>query len=309
METYRLRLEPAAPAATPWQADTLWGHLCWALVRRRGEVVLGEFLNAYRRGEPPLVLSDGFPEGWLPRPLLPPPPAPAGGIAKAAAIAAARHGKAAASSLVPVASFERLRRGEPVEPELDAASRPAERRVTVFRNQIDRLTSTAGGGGAELYAVEELHTGAVEVYVRAANGAIDLLRELLAGLAVEGYGKRRVVGYGAIADWKLEPFDGFEPVPRANAFVSLSRFVPAADDPVDGMWRTTVKFGKVGGETATPFKRPLVALTVGSWFHAPGGVREWYGRLVPDISLAHPWVAQYGLAFALPMRAPAEVRP
>src|SRR5439155_9245674 len=71
LDTYRLRLIPAAPTASPWQADTLWGHLCWMLVRRRGEPALLEFLDAYTQGDPPLVLSDGFPADLLPRLLLP----------------------------------------------------------------------------------------------------------------------------------------------------------------------------------------------------------------------------------------------
>jgi CRISPR-associated protein Csm4 len=123
---------------------------------------------------------------------------------------------------------------------------------------------------------------------------------------VEGYGKRRAVGYGAIGAWELEPFNGFGSFEGADAFVSLSRFVPAAADPADGMWRTAVKFGKVGGETATPFKRPLVTLTAGSWFRTRGAPREWYGRLASGVSTAHPEVVQYGLAFAVPMRVPVE---
>jgi CRISPR-associated protein Csm4 len=296
--TYRIVIEPAAPAATPWQADTLWGHLCWALVRRRGESALQSFLQAYRDGVPPLVLSDGFAEGRLPRPLALPPPATG---SKREAILTARAAKAAGRTAVGLATFDRLRRGESVP--LDEEAAPVEeRRVLALRNSVDRLTGTAGGAGGALYTVEEYHARRVDLYLRVTEETEDLIWTLLADLAVEGYGKRRAVGYGAIARWQREPFDGFAPFAEANAFLSLSRFSPAADDPTDGMWRTAVKVGTVGGETASPFKRPLVLLTAGSWFRVPGGGREWYGRLVSGLSAAHPEAVQYALAFAVPVR-------
>ena len=305
MDTYRLRITLAGPTATPWQADTPWGHLCWALLRRRGEPALTDYLAGYRAGEPPLVLSDGYPQGRLPRPLLP-PPAVSGD--KRAAILAARRAKAAAGTLVDLDTFDRIRRNphSAIRNPQSAIEPSAQRRVLVQRNQIDRRTNTAGGEGGALFSVEEYHAALVDVYLRLAGGALPLLRELLADLQQEGYGKRRVVGYGAIAAWDVAPFDGFASFPEADAFLTLCRFVPAADDPADGMWRTAVKVGTVGGETATPFKRPLILLTAGAWFRAPGGGREWYGRLVGDVSAAHPEVVQYGLAFPVPMRAPGE---
>lgn len=304
MDTYRIRFTLAAPSATPWQADTLWGHLCWALLRRHGEAALRDFLDAYRAGAPPLILSDGFPADTLPRPLLPPPPVAAGG--KRAGILAARAGKAASGTLLSLDAFQRLRHGRSaIAEDMPTAG---VRRILALRNQINRLTSTTGGEdtGGRLYAVEEYHAAAIDVYARLTPEAADLLWLLLDDLAIEGYGKRRAVGYGAIAAWERRPFDGFQPIPEANAFLTLSRFVPAANDPSAGMWRTTVKVGTVGGETATPFKRPLVMLTAGSWFHADQGIRDWYGRIVEDISPAHPHVVQYGLAFAVPMRAPEQ---
>ena len=69
MRTYRSILELRSASASRWQADTLFGHLCWSLVRREGEDFLTElFLPEYRRGSPPVVLSDGFPSGFVTRP-------------------------------------------------------------------------------------------------------------------------------------------------------------------------------------------------------------------------------------------------
>jgi CRISPR-associated protein Csm4 len=71
MKSYRVDLSPRSPWGTPLQADTLFGHLCWVLAYTQGENALREFLQAFDDAHPPLVLSNGFPNGYLPRPLFP----------------------------------------------------------------------------------------------------------------------------------------------------------------------------------------------------------------------------------------------
>ncbi|MFN3467310.1 MAG: type III-A CRISPR-associated RAMP protein Csm4, partial [Candidatus Brocadiales bacterium] len=69
METYRLRLKLVSSFITPWQADTIFGSLCWTFVRHYGAQKLKEFLTLYREGQPPFILSSGFPGNLLPVPL------------------------------------------------------------------------------------------------------------------------------------------------------------------------------------------------------------------------------------------------
>ena len=58
-------------------SDTLFSALCWALRLGWGDNELGRLLDAFRHGEPPFLLSSGFPFAgtvrFLPRPLLPLP--------------------------------------------------------------------------------------------------------------------------------------------------------------------------------------------------------------------------------------------
>ena len=72
MKSYRVEIIPRSAWGGPLQADTLFGHLCWALVYTEGENALRDFLRLFETPEPPLVLSNGFLKGCLPRPLLPP---------------------------------------------------------------------------------------------------------------------------------------------------------------------------------------------------------------------------------------------
>lgn len=71
MHTCKLILELLSPIITPFQADTIFGHYAWALRYLNGEQRLMEFL-AEMETDPPVFFSDGFPEGFLPRPVLPP---------------------------------------------------------------------------------------------------------------------------------------------------------------------------------------------------------------------------------------------
>ncbi|MDH7600426.1 MAG: hypothetical protein QHH07_12465, partial [Sedimentisphaerales bacterium] len=56
--------------ATPLAADTLFGHICWAVRYHQGQKALEEMLGSYSATYSPVILSDPFPLGFLPRPIL-----------------------------------------------------------------------------------------------------------------------------------------------------------------------------------------------------------------------------------------------
>ena len=306
MDWYKISLQLAAPTPTPWHADTLFGHLCWALAHTEGAGLLDDFLGLYGLDAPPLVLSNGFPGDLLPRPLL----AARAQTAVAdltAERAAFRRGKEARRAVwLSPAEFERARRGEPLQP---APSKPFAARVTMH-NRINRLTGTTGEE-ASLFALaaEGLAEagGHITVYALVDPGFVACLRRCLAYLALNGYGKRKSVGYGALAQATLEPFAGFAPLAEANGFIALSNFVPAAGDPTQGAWQTLVKRGKLGEDYATagdPFKRPVLMLRAGACFY-DRSPRPYYGRLVAGVHHDFPQVVQYGLALAVSASLPA----
>ena len=301
MRLFRLVLDPRAPQATAWQADTIWGHLCWALRYLHGETALCDFIVRHREGDPPIVLSDGFPGDLLPRPLLPDVTQDTSGLPldeQRARFGDAKRGKG--RLFLSPADFERVLRGEPV-----VGEGPPSPITTgaVLKNRIDRITGTTGSKG-ELFSFDEQRWPTITVYTRISQDFIGLAGTLFSYLAGTGYGKRKSVGYGSLALRSFAPYDTLPAAENPNAFVSLSSFIPSATDPVHGYWRTRVKYGKLGEEFAVssnPFKRPLVQLIAGSvFFDDP--VRPWYGRMVPGLSPSHPEAVQYGLALALPVR-------
>ena len=71
MKLYRFTLTPQSAMGTPLVGDTLFGQLCWAVRNRFGEARLIELLEGYTTQYPFMVVSDAFPEGFLPLPTLP----------------------------------------------------------------------------------------------------------------------------------------------------------------------------------------------------------------------------------------------
>lgn len=69
MKYFKVELKLRSALVTPLQSDTIFGHLCWAVVNRYGETVLKELITSEN---PPVVFSNCFPASMLPRPILEP---------------------------------------------------------------------------------------------------------------------------------------------------------------------------------------------------------------------------------------------
>jgi CRISPR-associated protein Csm4 len=315
MRIYRLSILPTSLQLTRWQADTLFGTLCWALRHRDGEEKLKQFLEPFLAGEPPFLLSDWMPAGYLPLPfhvrlMQSEKRMDVEAYRKLKALKKVRH--------LSEEGFAKACRGELVEVEEEA------RELIVAAPQlhacINRATGTTTGGDEEAGAsLFELHgwvpgrasTG-ISVYIADRTGrGIDLVVELMRDVELSGFGKKKSSGMGAFkiegnpVEWEPPSTNG-----KANGFVSLSGFVPARNDPTMGFWQILVKHGKLGEEYAVggdPFKYPWIVLEAGSSFFTADVPREFYGRMLERISPKCPQVVQYGYAFPIPMVIPEEV--
>ena len=299
MKSARFCLRPLAPWATPWQADTLFGALCWELAHSAGEDALSRLLERFRRGPPPFLLSDAAPGDLLPRPLCAVPEGDAG--------AAAEESEWQSARWLAREQFVAVREGQRYPPEL-----PRQRWWITLR---PTHASVPRDGAAPVPFVTDEYTWLPEVpqeerflslYVRAEEEWLERLGALLRSLGRSGFGKRRTIGRGAFELLgPAEACEWLEPLPFQNAFVSLSHFVPDESDPADGWWETLVKYPRLGaerGDTALPFKGRLVMLRPGSCFRSPGRPRRWYGRVLAGLSPAFPDALHYGLAYAIGIR-------
>ena len=299
MKWYQIKLELHSATASAWQADTIFGHLCWALRYTEGEDALAQFIDACRQGYPPILVSNGFPAGLFPRLRVPPVPLNTTAPLENQRRQATEEKEARKIAHLTLEEFNDAINGALVSPSIKER---VPQRVTL-KNQINRLTGTTGESG-ELFEFEEYFYPAISIYARIENDFIETARNLFSFIADNGYGKRKSVGYGAISSMSFAPLEGLNPPEDANGFVSLSNFVPARGDPTVGNWDTIIKYGKLGEEYAlekSAFKKPVLMLTAGSTFY-DSPVKPFYGRMVPGVSHGYPQVVQYGFALPVPAR-------
>lgn len=299
MKLYRIDYHLHSATASAWHADTVFGHLCWAMRYTESEASLAQMLDACRQGHPPILVSNGFPAGLFPNLITPPLPLDSAATLQEQRSQAQQEKEARQVAHLTLEEFNRAINGEMFLP---STKKDPTHQVTL-KNQISRLTGTTGGEG-NLYDFEETFYPAISIYAKIEDNFVQRARQLFLFIAEDGYGKRKSVGYGAISSMTFAPLEGLRPPQDTNGFVTLSNFVPAKGDPTAGSWGTIVKYGKLGEEYAiggSPFKLPVVMLVAGSAFY-DNPLRPFYGRMVPGISPAYPRVIQYGFALAIPAR-------
>lgn len=302
-EDVRIRLRLLAPLGTIPTSDTLFGHLCWQEAHRGGPEAVDQFLQPFRQGEPPFVLSDAFPAGLLPRPLLPLPSQPA-----VSSRDYARLKNRQKAPFVTVEDFLRLCE----DPQAAVDPRPSPwQTAQIPHAAIDRRIDTTGGeeyaGRFYLVPIWFLpEPQLVDIYCRVRPPWLDRLVDLLEVVGRIGFGRDKSVGLGRFSLTEVSPWPHFRLGQGGSAVVSLSTLMPAATDPTDGHWQLRVKHGFLGEQaSANPFKRPLIQLEPGAVFALKGRrFPAFLGRLVPAVAPGMPQAVQCGYALTVPCRWP-----
>ncbi|MFH1749160.1 MAG: hypothetical protein ABIG44_19180 [Planctomycetota bacterium] len=331
MTTLCVRLTLRSPLGTPLGADTLFGHLCWGIVYHEGADALTELLAQMDGPDPPLVISDPLPAGYVPAPVLPPPASESydklfAELATAGTEPVTAHDRirtvsrhawlpaqsweqvAAACDAAAVAQAQ-LAAGSP-EPLLPI---PA----TVAHNTIDRLADRPREPGG-LFFEESLyppHGGCpYDVWVRTSLEA-RRVEQLFTWALEGGYGRDAGTGKGRLTVDAVAPIELLD-VSQPNAVMTLGTCVPAAENPVAGYWNIDVRHGKLGGpwahdtsaDQAGVFKRPVIFLARGAVFHA-AEPHPILGRMVHDVHPTRTEVVTYGYTLTLPLRLTEEALP
>lgn len=125
-----------------------------------------------------------------------------------------------------------------------------------------------------------------------------------------GFGKKKSSGYGQFDVKGFDKFEGFDESEDSNGFITLSNYLPSADDGIkaeDSYYDLNIKYGKLGEELAlseNPFKKPIVFMTSGSCYKTEV-IKEFYGRCATDIVNIPDWkdkILQNGIAFTLKIK-------
>ena len=294
MKTYRIKLNISSGVLTAFQADTIFGHLCWVVAYLGGDDELQEFLKPFKEGFPPFIISDGFPCDLVPKPL----------SVEFNITDAVERKELKKLDFITLEDFNRARKGE-----IFKIQRP-ESLVTITtatHNIVSRLTHTALTEGG-VYSLEENIISSVCVYLKVKSDVWkNRVVQLFTELSKSGYGRKKSIGKGQFSVGDVSECT-FENLKNETGFVTLSNFCPEKDDPTEGLYKTFVKYGKLGEEftfCGNPFKRPLLMIKTGSVFKTDGSPKEFYGRIVQDgIAPAKPEVVQYAYAFAVPIKYP-----
>jgi len=320
---YTIVIRLKSPVVTPFQADTIFGHICWAikLLKWKEEDRLADFLDSYNE-EPPLLVSNGFPEGYLPKPVLPPVTQDflksifqeKDLIEKAYRIKAIKE-----LDIIPVSTLELLQRetitSEKLFNDMNESFKEIEsmktkqERAIVQHNTINRMGLKSEGG---LYSQEETFfaggSGIYNIYLRTNYFSSEEIEKIFSYISTDGFGRDKSTGKGHF-EFDIKGGVDLPEAEKPNAFMTLSSYVPSKGDPVEGYYRPLHKYGKLGGIFAkgvskvngNPFKKPLIMFSAGSVFKDNYEKNKVYGQLLDKVH-QNEKIRHYAYAFPLGIR-------
>lgn len=305
MKPYCFTLRPLTPFGSPLAGDTLFGHLCWALLERFGRNRLASLLDGYTEGKPFAVLSDAFPQGCLPRPDVPatvvgwtPDPR--------------QRKQTRARAWLPVVEEDL--------PLLDWLAKAREARVSATaiqtQNTIDRLTGTTGEGQFAPRQVERIAFGrdcSLDLYAVLDEGRLTVaeLRQLMEDIGTIGYGRDASTGLGKFSVVDLAEVGRSRATGKHWLTLAPCAPDPAVLDAAHCFYQPVTRFGRhgnLGVRLGRPFKRPLLLLKTGAFLTSQMEV-EWHvhGRGLggPQQPISHviPETVHQGYAPVVPLNA------
>ncbi|GAB4334705.1 MAG: CRISPR-associated protein, Csm4 family [Calditrichia bacterium] len=301
MNFFKATVRIRSPLATPLMADTLWGHICWGIRWREGEAALKLFIESYLE-EPPLVLSNPFPAGFLPKPVLPAQITGGNGdLQKYQNVKPYKKLKYLPETWLlqneaPVCenSLQENWRREKIE-------HPRPKSRLRMGNGINRLSGTVEEG--LLFNYPELWFEAdsdLEIWI-ISRYSRERTRQLLEWALENGYGADVSIGKGRVELADVSPITWPE---KGNRYMALAHFaVPDRQFPSDLRADIFTKYGKVGhglGLNRNPFKKPIMLFKEGATFQADSD-RLFIGGLLKDVH-SNPDIVQYAAAPLIPIQ-------
>jgi len=305
MVVFKIEYELKSSLQTPFHADTIFGHIAWAFRYLKGEEALKNWLKESLNN--PTLISNAFPVGYMPRPILKPLPFeffdknPDN----------QKYGKKIKKvELVKkdwlVNNQDKLNAAELNEHLLNIVKTKQvfeAKTVLVPHSSYNRQSGRTMDGA--LYDTEETFNLPGKFWFCFSSETVDqaLLDKILDYIAFDGFGADKSVGKGMVGDFKTEKTTLPHPA-NANAVMSLSNYIPAERNEINGYYQTITKFGKLSGGFASgynPFKKPVIMFKAGSVIfdkeYHPGKI---YGQLQGDVH-TNPDIVQYGYVFPWPV--------
>lgn len=311
MTLFRFTLELHTAFGTPLAGDTLFGQLCWTAREHLGNAELEKLLAGYTEGRPWLVVSDGFPSGFLSKPTV---PASLVGANFVGANSFARKAEKA-KHWIPLSAIDK-----PLSQMLAAAvddkvafgenGKPVE--APQPHNTLNRLTGTTGEGEFAPYTQPQIFFARgqrMDVYcvLDETRMSQDTLLTLLQAVGSCGYGRDASIGLGKFSvETPLVGANLFAQHPQPNAYLTLAPCAPQGKnfDGNKSYYRVLTRFGRHGnlhGISEKPFKNPVLLAATGAVFvpQADYTQRQFIGQGLGgnwQLSKVEPATVQQGYA-------------
>ena len=295
MTLHRLALSLESPLGTALVGPTLFGLVCLTLRDLEGDAFLEHWLgvpeNIWR-------ISDGFPAGLLPKPLVRPRALPPEGL-DSIKLRKRRPWIRRETWLKHREAWS-----EQILSDDDFMLDPACPRK-LAHNAVDRHgRGTLESGG--LYYLEEDWrfaggNGNIDLYVKS-HESPERIRSLIEAVGQRGYGRDASTGRGRFSVTEVVLDSELADLSGATRGMSLSRGVLTPSTMRDAYWRIEPHFGRVGPELTllgvSPFKRPVLLTMPGTTFRFDGN--ETLGRWVRDVHPDRPEIGLNGFHLAIP---------
>lgn len=266
---YKFTIAPQGAMGTPLRSDTLFGHACWTLRLHESSDCFSAFMANAKAQKPELIFSDGFPSGWLPRPL-----SPLTFIKHATREEYASYKKAIKRAYVYTQFAENCNwniteiaiSGKSCIPDNYYDSPQTE---AVLHNVIDRVTGTSLDKHGLFSTDKQWYHGIwteIDIYVSTEWDKV-YLTQFIDTLFSVGYGRDQSVGLGAVKIVKKPEIVTF-PKRSTTMYLSLSRTIPCTNVNIDAsFYQIETKYGKVWRgleQQKSPFKKPMLQMVPGS---------------------------------------------
>lgn len=304
MKLVKYRFNMQASFMTPFHSDTLMGVIAWTMKHLYGEQELTLFIERCRTA-PPFVISNGFPDGYLPRPMVPIVRKKQRQLSRLETILEAKENKKLKNHhWLTYDEFHNIVNQQEVQ--WSVATNPIKEH-TRLHAIIDRQTGQSLEKNG-LYETNEFATPSVSIFVN----YFDLsykhkLEQIFAHIGQTGFGAKKSSGKGVFAlDVLDEDLSFLTDVSNPNGYITLSNFVPKEDDSTQGYYKVITKYGKLGEELATagnPHKYPMMMIQAGASFYQTQNI-PYVGRLIENVSPQYDFVVQFGFGLTLPIWLP-----
>lgn len=259
MPILKFTIKPVTAFGTPLVGDTFFGQLCWAIREVFGLERLTECLQDYTKGNPFVVVSDAFPQEYVPLPTLPSSYWEIRDNVDRKVLKKRQwlsvHDMSSSSTQWQILAKSS---GEIDNALLESYIQP--------HNTLNRMTHTTSEGNQfSPYETEQLWMASLwDIYfvLDESRLSISELENLIQYVGEVGYGKDASIGLGKYSVEEVQSIQ-WRVVDEANAVFTLAASCPQGlgFDPHYSFYHVQTRFGRHGNVQALmgkPFKKPIL---------------------------------------------------